>query len=303
MISPRVVLLQWGRCPQFVCGFLAASILLTSGLQGLMQFPARSQSLETPLSLIQSATPASSPVSGTALGRNASQAADHATQAQDPLQSAYPIPWGMIWKNQTQATQSGKVISLRHVSGAIASPDGQRNAHSEISLELHPAVTQSRVVSQLIITDAKGVQIQKIASSMHLGDGMVKETSGTGAVGTLSILMPASWSKDGEQLLARQFEAVFGSDVSSDYALVWNRTTQQVKTIAPVPQDYDTAILLGWSHRNPDQILFRTAILGEQNTALVAVNYDGITVASEGDRALPVSQLMMTAPPSSQAKR
>ena len=303
MISPRVVLLQWGRCPQFVCGFLAASILLTSGLQGLMQFPARSQSLETPLSLIQSAPPASSLVSGTASVQKFPQAAHPAaTQAQDPLHSAYPIPWDMIWQNQTQATQTGKVVSLRHVSDAIASPDGQRNAHSEISLELHPAVTQSRVVSQLIITDAKGAQIQKIASSMHLGEGMVKETSET-AVGTLSILMPATWSKDGQQLLARQFEAVFGSDVSSDYALVWNRNTQQVKTVAPVPQDYDTAILLGWSDRNPDQILFRTAILGEPNTALVAVNDDGITVASEGDRILSLSQKVMTAPAAPQARR
>ena len=299
MISPRVVLLQWGRCPQFVCGFLAASILLTSGLQGLMQFPARSQSLETPLSLIQSApsVPRPAPLQKAPL-------VAPATQAQDPLNSAYPVPWGMIWKNQTQATQTGKVMTLGYVSGAIASPDGQRNAHSEISLELHPDVTQSRVASHLIITNAKGAEVQRIASSMHLGDGMVKETSGTAAIGTLSILMPATWSKDGQQLLARQFEAVFGSDVSSDYALVWNRNTQQVKTVAPAPQDYDTAILLGWSHRNPDQILFRTAILGEKNTALVAVNYDGITVASEGDRILPVGQVkMMTAPAGSQARR
>jgi hypothetical protein len=299
MISPRVVLLQWGRCPQFVCGFLAASILLTSGLQGLMQFPARSQSLETPLSLIQSAPP----VSRTAPSRKATPAAvAPATQAQDPLHSAYPIPWSMIWQNQTQATQTGKVMTLRYASGAIASPDGQRTAHSEIHLQLHPEITQSHVMSHLIITDAKGAEIQRIASSLHLGDGMLKETSGTAAVGTLSILMPATWSKDGQQLLARQFEAVFGSDISSDYALIWNRKTQQVKTVAPVPQDYDTAILLGWSHRNPDQILFRTTILGEQNTALVAVNRDGTTIASEGDRILPLSQIM-TAPASPQARR
>jgi hypothetical protein len=292
------MLLQWGHCPQFVCGFLAASILLTSGLQGLTQFPARSQSLETPLSLIQSAPP----ISRTAPSRNSPQAAAPATQAQDPLNSAYPVPWDMIWKNQTQATQTGKVITLQYVSGAIASPDGHRNAHSDIRLELHPEVTQSHVVSHLIITDTRGVQIQRIASSMHLGDGMVKETSGAAAVGTLSILIPATWSKDGQQLLARQFEAVFGSDVSSDYALIWNRKTQHVKTVAPVPQDYDTAILLGWSHRNPDQILFRTAILGEQKTDLVAVNYDGTTIASEGDRILPLGQVM-TEPASSRARR
>jgi hypothetical protein len=201
----------------------------------------------------------------------------------------------MISKNQTQATQTGKVMTLRYVSEAIASPDGQLKAHSVLSLELHPAVTQSRIVSHLIITDAKGAEIQRVASSMHLGDGMVKETSGASIAGTLSILMPATWSTDGQQLLARQFEAVFGSDVSSDYALVWSRKTQQSKTVAPVPQDYDTATLLGWSQRNPDQILFRTAILGETHTTLVAVNHNGTTVASEGDQILPLGHLM-TAP-------
>jgi hypothetical protein len=96
--------------------------------------------------------------------------------------------------------------------------------------------------------------------------------------------MPAAWSKDGQKLLTRQFEAVMGSDVSSDYALVWDKKTQIVKTVTPTPQNYDTAILLGWSPRNPDRVLFRTTILGEQQTNLVAVTHDGTTIALEGSQ-------------------
>jgi hypothetical protein len=265
-----------------VCGFLAASILLVTGLPGLAQFPMRSPSTETPLSLIQTASPTypTETIPST-----------QAIQAQDPLNSTYPVPWDVIWQKQAQATQSGKILTLRYQSATLVSPDGQRLAHSEINAQLSPEVTQSSVSSRLIITNAKGKVLQSIPSTLHLGNDSVKETTAQ-PIGTLSILMPATWSKDGQQLLTRQFEAVLGSDMSSDYALVWNRKTQMVKTVTPTPQNYDTAILLGWSARNPDQILFRTAILGEQKTDLVAVSRDGTTIATKSDQTLPVGNIM-----------
>jgi hypothetical protein len=275
MTSPCAVLLQRGYSPKLVCGFLAASIFLTAGL-GFVQFPALSQSSKTPLSLVQTASPTfhSAPVSVSA----------SALQNQDPLNSAYPIPWAAIWENQTKATQSGKVLTLRYLSGTVTSADGQRQVHSEINLQLSPELTQSYVSSNLIITDAKGTVLQRIPSTMHLGDERVKETTAV-PVGTLSILMPATWSEDGQQLLTRQFEAVLGSDVASDYALIWDKKTQMVKTVTPTPQNYDTAILLGWSPHNPDRVLFRTTILGEQQTNLVAVvTQDGTTIALEGSQ-------------------
>jgi hypothetical protein len=290
MTSPCAVLLQRGYSPKLVCGFLAASILLTAGLQGLVQFPALSQSSQTPLSLVQTASPTFHPAP-----MNVSAPA----QTQDPLNSAYPIPWAAIWENQTKATQTGKVLTLRYLSGKVTSPDGQQQAHSEINLQLSPELTQSYVSSKLIIADAKGKVLQRIPSTLHLGDGKVKETTAI-PVGTLSILVPATWSQDGQQLLARQFEAVLGSDVSSDYALVWNRKTQMVKTVTPTPQNYDTAILLGWSPRNPDRVLFRTTVLGEQQTNLVAVTHDGTTIAFEGNQPLPMEDRMR---PNSEARR
>jgi hypothetical protein len=291
MISPCATLLQRGYSPKLVCGFLAASILLTAALQGFVQFPALSQSSQTPLSLVQTAAPTvhSAPVTGSA----------SVIQPQDPLNSAYPVPWAMIWDNQTKATQTGKVLTLKYLSGKVTSPDGQRQAHSEINLQLSPELTQSYVSSKLIIADAKGNVLQQIPSTMHLGEGEVKETAII-PVGTLSILMPAAWSKDGQQLLTRQFEAVMGSDVSSDYALVWDKKTQLVKTVTPTPQDYDTAILLGWSPQNPNQVLFRTTILGEQQTNLVAVTPNGTTVASESSQPLPMGNRMRS---NSEARR
>jgi hypothetical protein len=286
MTSPCAVLLQRGFSPKLVCGFLAASILLAAGLPGFVQFSALSQSPKTPLSLVQTATPT--------VQTAAANISAPASQSQDPHNSAYPVPWNAIWHNQTQATQLGKVLSLRYLSGTITSPDGQRQAHSEMNLQLNPQLTQSYVASNLIIADAKGRVLQRIPSTMHLGSNQVEETT-TVPVGTLSILMPAAWSKDGQQLLTRQFEAVLGSDVSSDYALVWDRKTQKVKTVTPTPQNYDTAILLGWSPHNPDRILFRTTILGEQKTDLVAVTHDGTTLALEGDPSLPLKRTRPTA--------
>lgn len=283
MISPCAMLLRRGYSPKLVCGFLAASILLVTGLPGLAQFPMRSPSTETPLSLIQTASPTypTETVPST-----------QTIQAQDPLNSTYPVPWDVIWQKQTQATQSGKILTLRYRSATLASPDGQRLAHSEINAQLSPEITQSSVSSLLIITNAKGKVLQSIPSTLHLGNDSVKETAAQ-PIGTLSILMPATWSKDGQQLLTRQFEAVLGSDMASDYALVWNRKTQMVKTVTPTPQNYDTAILLGWSARNPDQILFRTTILGEQKTDLVAVSRDGTTIAATtSDQTPPVGNII-----------
>lgn len=286
MISPCAMLLRRGYSPKLVCGFLAASILLVTGLPGLAQFPMRSPSTETPLSLIQTASP-----TYPAYPTETTIPSTQAIQAQDPLNSTYPVPWNVIWQKQTQATQSGKILTLRYQSATLASPDGQRLAYSEINAQLSPEVTQSSVSSRLIITNAKGKVLQSIPSTLHLGNDSVKETTAQ-PIGILSILMPATWSKDGQQLLTRQFEAVLGSDMSSDYALVWNRKTQMVKTVTPTPQNYDTAILLGWSAHNPDQILFRTAILGEQKTDLVAVSRDGTTIATKSDQTLPVVNIM-----------
>ncbi|WP_404784127.1 hypothetical protein [Altericista sp. CCNU0014] len=296
MMSSGAAIVQWGRCPQFVCGVLAASIFLAANLPGLTQAQETAKSLNAQLFFLQAApaaqqvsVPPSPLQSGAAVSRK------------DPLNSAYPIPWDSIWAHQHQASQAGQTVTKRYLSAALLSPDGQTKVHSEIQLHLNPEMTDSYISSQLVISDPRGTVLQSIPSTFHLGDGPVKETAAR-QDGTLSILMPAAWSKDGQQLLARQFEAVFGSDVSSDYALVWNRRNQQARIVAPTPLSYDTAVLLGWSHSNPDQILFETSTLGESKTTTLAVSHDGTTIASPSDRPLPIGQ-RVTFPTPSQARR
>jgi hypothetical protein len=295
-MSSGAAIVQWGRCPQFLCGVLATSIFLAANLPGLSQAQEAARSFNAPVFFVQTASEAPQ----TALQPIHLQRDDTASQ-KDPLNSAYPIPWDAIWTHQSQATRNGKAITMRYLSPALPSPDGQRKVHSDIRLHLKPEMTNSSISSQLIITDLRGNVLQSIPSSFHLGNGPVQETAAR-QDGTLSILMPAAWSKDGQQLLSRQFEAVFGSDISSDYALVWNRGTQQSRIVAPTPLSYDTAILLGWNPSNPSQILFKTSTLGESGAVTLAVNHDGTTIASPGDRPLPMGQIM-TSPTLPQARR
>jgi hypothetical protein len=207
--------------------------------------------------------------------------------ANDPLDSPYPIPWNAIWDRQTQATQSNRPEILYYLSPPLRSPDDQIVAHTKIEIKIDPDFRRSHIFSQLILKTAQGKILQTIPSSMHLGQGNVQETTARQLPGTIAILVPAAWSKNGQRLLSRQFEAVFGSDVSSDYAVVWERDHLQTKIVTPLPLNYDSATLLGWSQNHPEQLLFRTAVLGETSGSTLAVDYRGTTIASPNDRAVP----------------
>lgn len=196
----------------------------------------------------------------------------------DPLNSPYPLPWSMIWEQQTLATERNRPVTLRYFTAGLRSPNGQLIAHSEIEVQLSPDFRQSHIFSQLIVKTAQGKVVQSIPSSMHLGQGPVKETSARQLRGTIAMLLPAAWSASGKKLLSRQFEAVFGSDVSSDYAVIWHSDQLRTKTITPLPINYDSATLLGWSQSNPEQVLFRTSILGEPQGTTLAVDLQGSPV-------------------------
>jgi hypothetical protein len=211
---------------------------------------------------------------------------DNTNTANDPLKSPYPIPWNAIWDHQTQSTQNNRSKTLRYLSPPLRSPDGQVAAHSEIEIKIDPDFRQSHIYSQLILKTAQGQVLQTIPSSMHLGQGRVKETTARHLPGTIAMLVPAAWSQNGQRLLARQFEAVFGSDVSSDYAVIWEREHLKAETVTPLPINYDFATLLGWSQNHPNQVLFRTDILGETKGSILAVDYRGATIASQNDQAV-----------------
>lgn len=189
---------------------------------------------------------------------------------QDPLTSAFPVPWAWIWEMQAQASATNQANSYQYRSPEVISPDGQIRAYTVIELEAQPDSLKSQVRSTLWVLSGNGAEPLRYASSMHLGTGGAVQTSAK-QPGTISILMPIGWSQDGQQLLVRQFEALMGSDIASDYGVIWSRDRQTVASWAPNPINYDSAVLLGWDQTQPGQILFETSILGELDTRRVAV--------------------------------
>jgi hypothetical protein len=190
---------------------------------------------------------------------------------QDPLISPFPVPWTWIWEMQAQASAANRAKSYQYRSPEVVSPDGQFRAYTMIELEAQPDPLKSQVRSTLWVLPANGAEPLRYASSMHLGAGGTVQTSAK-QPGTISMLMPIGWSQDGRQLLIRQFEALMGSDIASDYGVIWSRDRQTVTSWAPNPINYDSAVLLGWDQTQPGQILFETSILGELDTQRVGVN-------------------------------
>ncbi len=225
------------------------------------------------------------------------------TTEQDPLRSPYPIPWSPIWEHQAKASSSGQPITWHYTSPPLQSPDGQLQAISKIEVYLQPDFRESHILSQVWVKNQAGQTVETVLSSMHLGESRVSETAARHLPGTVSMLVPAAWSDDSQHLLLRQFEALFGSDIASDYGIVWDRSQGSTRTFAPEPINYDTATLLGWSRNHPDQVLFSTSIMGDSREQLLAVNFQGHTVASPGDRPLIVQQTQHIQTKDPQARR
>jgi hypothetical protein len=207
----------------------------------------------------------------------------------DPLESPYSIPWQSIQKAQDKVTQTGRPQSFRYQSAVSVSPDQTVKAQAELTLTLHPDLRQSLIRSEIVIQ--AGAQIQRFPSTMHLTLEGLQESAAP-PPGTFSILMPAVWSADGQSLLIRQLEGVFGSDVASDYALVWQRNQVGLRSYSPAAMDYDSATLMGWSQERPGEILFQTRQLGNPAVQLVTVHLNGTTLASPGDRPFQVGAVV-----------
>lgn len=204
----------------------------------------------------------------------------------DPINSQYAIPWKVILEAQDTASRTGQVQSFRYRSALSIAPDQQTRAYSELNLTLHPNPSQSLVQSQLFIETEQ--QTYTLPATLHLEMG---ELSAHGLAGTFAVMIPAAWSADSQSLLLRQFEGLFGSDVASDYAMVWQKSNPGLQTYRPTDLDYDSATLMGWSQNRPGEILFQTRILGQANSQLVTVSpqNSGATLASPSDRPMQVT--------------
>lgn len=205
----------------------------------------------------------------------------------DPLNSPHPIPWGWVMAN---LAASGSNPTHYYRSHSLISPDGQYKAYSRIQMQVGMEFFQSRVNSVLFLENLKTGDLQAItATSPFAENPFVGDSSDL--TGTISIVVPIGWSETGDRLLAREFESIFGSDIASDYALIWDRTANRASTIAPTRIQYTNAILLGWSQQHSDRALFRAGNMGETPWLLWAVDCEGDTLEAETDRPQTYGQV------------
>lgn len=174
-------------------------------------------------------------------------------------------------------------------SQSLLSPDGEYKAYSRIQMQIESEFFQSRVSSVLFLENLRTGDLQAITATSPFAENPFIGNSSELA-GTISIVVPISWSETGSCLLAREFESVFCSDIASDYALVWHRSQHRASTIAPTGIQYTNAILLGWSEQQPDRVLFRAGNLGEDLWQMWAVDEEN-TLPAENDHPRTYGQV------------
>ncbi len=203
----------------------------------------------------------------------------------DPIGSPYPIPWQWIQSTQEAiGTKGGGVRYYRSVP--VVSPDGKYAVYSRVQLEVKPQMHNSRVSSVLFIEDRQTKNLRVVSSTSYNRDALLKvrvSSPDPNVEGTIGVLVPVSWSQKGDRFLARRFEAVFNTSDASDSAVIWDRQKNNTNTVAPHDgneQHDKISVLLGWSKNQPDNVMFRTGELGDENWPLVTVSSDGKTGAA-----------------------
>ncbi|WP_013321344.1 hypothetical protein [Gloeothece verrucosa] len=209
----------------------------------------------------------------------------------DPLNSPYPIPWEWIQKTQAEFTEKG-VSGLRYYrSPSLVSPDGEYAVYTRVSFSVEPEMYRSRVTSVMFLENLHTGELQVIRAQSPFAEHLAQHYNEEQIPGLMSILIPVSWSADGNYLLSRQFEGVFNTSEASDYAVIWNRQKRQTKTISPKNDHDTTAILMGWNSSNPEQVLFRAGFLGDEDWPMVSVALDGQTVFASHQESITYGQL------------
>lgn len=177
-------------------------------------------------------------------------------------------------------------------SQSLVSPDGQYAAYSRIQVQLASHFTQNRVASTLFLENLTTGDLQTITASSPLADNPFVPKGTNPQSGTIAMLIPIAWSEESDRILAREFESIFGSDIASDFAVVWDRPSNQTYTIAPTHVQYSNAVLLGWSQSHPGQVLFRAGMIGNENWSLYAVDVGGQTAPVNHDLPITYGQIV-----------
>ena len=214
----------------------------------------------------------------------------------DPIGSPHPIPWK--WIMATQEAIGGRGLSgVRYYrSLPVISPDGKYAIYSRVQMEVKPEMHNSRVKSVLFMEDRQTKKLRVMISTDKEIDPLLnKEASLSEEAdndGKIGVLVPVSWSEKGDRFLARKFVAIFNTADATDQAVIWNRQQNNINVVNPVQSEDDhekIAILLGWSKKQPNNVLFRAGELGEENWPLVQVANDGKTVDMSAEEDQPIT--------------
>ncbi|AKG20610.1 hypothetical protein IJ00_04100 [Calothrix sp. 336/3] len=204
---------------------------------------------------------------------------------EDPLGSPHPIPWKWIMATHEAIGAKGGSGTRYYRSTPVVSPDGKYAAYSRVQLEIKPELYNSRVSSVLFIEERKTGKLQVVSATSRNMDSLVRQNiaEDPNGVGTIGVLVPVSWSQNGDRFLARKFEAVFNTSDVTDHAVIWDQKQNQANTVSPThgEQEHEKiSVLLGWSKTQPGNVLFRSGEMGEENWSLLAVSDNGTTVAA-----------------------
>ncbi len=206
--------------------------------------------------------------------------------SEDPLNSSYPLPWNWILNTYSEF-QEGKLSNINYYrTPFLISPDGKFATYTRITMLAQPQLFRCKITSKMFLENLETGELQTIHATSPLAEAIDEDKEIPGAI---AILIPASWSENGNLLLARQFEGFFNTSDASDYAAIWDRQRNQTFTIAPnIPNimEYTNAILLGWNDINPDEVLFRVGNLGEDIWPVFSVGVDGKTTLANSDEII-----------------
>lgn len=211
--------------------------------------------------------------------------------ANDPLNSPYPIPWPWIVDVQSSSVSLSEPQIRYYRSQALLSPDQKYAAYSRIQMEVSPHAVGHHVHSMLFLENLETGDLEFVTASSPYVRNPNIDASSYGQPGMITVLLPVAWSESSDRLLIRGFDSMFGTDLASDYAIVWKRLDHSMRAIAPDNLHYSNAVLLGWSQSNPDNVLFRAGQLGIEQWPMVAVNMNNVAIAAIEDEPVAYGQM------------
>jgi hypothetical protein len=202
----------------------------------------------------------------------------------DPLNSAHPIPWEWILATHAEVSSNFGSGVRYYRSPSLISNNGDYAAYSCIELQVQRELYYCHTSSVMFVENLRTGELQTVTASSPVAQHQSCSSKESELAGLMAILIPVSWNKTGDRILAREFEAIFSTSDMTDYAVVWDTNQNQTHTIAPASSLYTHAVLLGWSQSYPEEVLFRAGNLGDRTWPIWAVDLSGRTVAANQDQ-------------------